>query len=551
MLPVKGYTSRKITFAHIAKDGDPGDPGPAGPRDPYIPTPRLWTDYPADYVFQSGADGEERIDMVLVESGNRLYAYRCRQSHKKRASLPNATGELGVYWSQPDLDTFEFVATKVLLADEAFIRLLSSNGIRIYDASGNIIGAMSGKGSGTGTQIILFIGGMMTEYGTFIQNPQFAVSAEGVAYFGGLTGQRVEIDPASREIRFYDPSGALCCTHGARTLTEADVPAMSAAAATNAAASSIGLSTTVQGQSTVTRTVSQSSSVQPGKGILRVTVPSYSVTVKNNSVTPVSGDSSSEETPQTTVSATARVKTGGVVRQTVFLGEVSTGADLQGGATVSGTIAGCQIACAVPASSSWAVEVVFQTSVTGGKGSGGSASATASGTASAQFVVSVNSHNFQKNGYMQAMDSENFSYSFFDSSGICRMKARGNGLPLLGTPCLFKGMLYLQGAGGGQGIYGGAQYWMSWNGIDPRFTRSGNCFTVDLSPWNQALGVTLGYGNIHVSITPQGTTACMAAVYMNGTKLEIRLFKADGTAASPVMALVRIDYFPDPETHRL
>lgn len=549
---VRGTVSRRITFAHIAKDGEPGVPGPQGTRGPYIPTPRLWTDYPSGYGFQSGAEGEERLDVVLVESGNKVYAYKCISAHTKRANAPTATGEINVYWTVADAGTYQLLATKVLLADNAFIRLLASNGIRIYDASGNIIGAMTGKGTGTGTQVILFIGGMMSASGTFTQTPQFAVSSAGVAYFGGLTGQRVEIDPGAKEMRFYDTSGALCATHGGRTLSVAsDVPAMSAVAATNAAASSIGLSTSTQGQSTVTRTVSQSSSTNPKPGRVRVTVPGYTVTVKNNAVTPASGDTSSEESPSTWVTVKARIKTGGTVRSTVLLGEVSTGSDLAGGATSSGTVDGCVLECPVPANSSWAVEVVFEVSIAGGKKSGGSASATASGTASAQFVVSANSHQYQANGGVHSMDSENCFYHLFDSDNILRMKARSNGLPLLGPCCLFKGLLYLPGAGGGQAIYGGSQYWMSWNGADPHWLRSGNCFTLELAPWNQALGVTLGYGNLHVSVIPQGTTAYMSAMYMNGTKLEIRLFKADGTAASSIMAQVRIDYFPDWNTHRI
>ncbi|WP_289763833.1 hypothetical protein, partial [uncultured Duncaniella sp.] len=37
---------------------------------PYVPFPRLWDEYPADYVFMQGKDGEERRDLVLARDGS-------------------------------------------------------------------------------------------------------------------------------------------------------------------------------------------------------------------------------------------------------------------------------------------------------------------------------------------------------------------------------------------------------------------------------------------------------------------------------------------------
>ncbi len=45
-------------------------------------------------------------------------------------------------WKMSDLSGYRFIATDLMLADSAYIKLLSSTGIRIYTPDGKIVGAM-------------------------------------------------------------------------------------------------------------------------------------------------------------------------------------------------------------------------------------------------------------------------------------------------------------------------------------------------------------------------------------------------------------------------
>ncbi len=56
---------------------------------PYVPFPRLWDEYPDDYVFMQGKDGEERRDLVLARDGSsgRLYALRMQADPRQERSL--------------------------------------------------------------------------------------------------------------------------------------------------------------------------------------------------------------------------------------------------------------------------------------------------------------------------------------------------------------------------------------------------------------------------------------------------------------------------------
>ena len=64
---------------------------------PYVPFPRLWDEYPDDYVFMQGKDGEERRDLVLARDGSsgRLYACACKLTHVKNAAYPPLLPEAG------------------------------------------------------------------------------------------------------------------------------------------------------------------------------------------------------------------------------------------------------------------------------------------------------------------------------------------------------------------------------------------------------------------------------------------------------------------------
>ena len=83
------------------QDGTNGENGKDGKRGLYIPTPRLWSDYPEQYKFQSGGETDERLDIVLHEYNGKIYAYSCRMNHNKAtgsAAEPAVGASRDIFW---------------------------------------------------------------------------------------------------------------------------------------------------------------------------------------------------------------------------------------------------------------------------------------------------------------------------------------------------------------------------------------------------------------------------------------------------------------------
>lgn len=125
--------------------------GAQGAKGAFVPPPMLWDDYPdgtngtTAYDFKSGAEGDERLDIVLdYDVDGRLSAYRCKKAHTKLAAgtLRPLDDNNQKYWDAGS--EFNYVATQVLLADTANIALTSTQAIRVYDNARNIVGEFSG-----------------------------------------------------------------------------------------------------------------------------------------------------------------------------------------------------------------------------------------------------------------------------------------------------------------------------------------------------------------------------------------------------------------------
>lgn len=134
----------------LQREGQAGDKGIAGP---FVPPPRLWSDYPDGYKFMSGDKGEEHLDVVLYRNtGGGYLAATCLVSHTKSAehdpSKDNTalkTLEQNPYWQAQDGD-YELLATKILLAANAYIRLLSSQAIKVFKSDGKTVNVCLGGG---------------------------------------------------------------------------------------------------------------------------------------------------------------------------------------------------------------------------------------------------------------------------------------------------------------------------------------------------------------------------------------------------------------------
>lgn len=128
----RGVThKRTVSFKTVAD----GQTGAKGDRGPALRGPQAWSDCAVDYMFQSGASGEEYKDVVLYGG----YYYSCIKSHTKTASnYPrSATDTNSGLWQLAD--PVEIVATKILLAQYALVKNLGVEAIDMKDANGNII----------------------------------------------------------------------------------------------------------------------------------------------------------------------------------------------------------------------------------------------------------------------------------------------------------------------------------------------------------------------------------------------------------------------------
>lgn len=108
-----------------------GEKGDAGNRGPSLRGPLDWKKVETGFKFQSGADGEEFIDIVTY---NGKY-YQCIVSHSKSSS--RYPGSSYNYWRVAS--SLPFVASDLLLTTYALIKNLGVEAVEMKDSDGNII----------------------------------------------------------------------------------------------------------------------------------------------------------------------------------------------------------------------------------------------------------------------------------------------------------------------------------------------------------------------------------------------------------------------------
>ena len=104
--------------------------------------PRQWSSASVQYF--RGAMGEPFQDVVYYEETDKWY--ECIQTHVSStaaARKPNYSSS--AYWKEAS-GNFDFVATKILLARNAYIRLLTGNAITLAKQDGTVTAGMSGVG---------------------------------------------------------------------------------------------------------------------------------------------------------------------------------------------------------------------------------------------------------------------------------------------------------------------------------------------------------------------------------------------------------------------
>lgn len=165
------YNSASYTRTFSITTVEDGEAGAKGEKGAVLRGPQDWTSLSDGYNFYQGTDGEEYKDVVIY-SGN---YYSCIQTHVKSTSILPTNSE---YWKLGD--KFELVATSVLLADNAQIKMLQGQSILLQDLS-------------SGMKMLLQ-GGMMNIYGS--QN---------------VANIRIGLDDNGQSIlQFYNNDGELC-----------------------------------------------------------------------------------------------------------------------------------------------------------------------------------------------------------------------------------------------------------------------------------------------------------------------------------------------------
>lgn len=165
-MQLKILASNTLTVVQNGVDGKPGEPGAPGARGSSGPVWRRHVGFvsataDAPYQYYAGNNDERFLDVVLI---NKVW-YRCLRSYMSIGTddVRNtpANAEFAKYWTSADMAGFTFIATQLLLAENAKINLFGSNEINLYssDAEGKIFASFRvPNGNGDDSQYALWLG---------------------------------------------------------------------------------------------------------------------------------------------------------------------------------------------------------------------------------------------------------------------------------------------------------------------------------------------------------------------------------------------------------
>lgn len=165
-MPLTILASNTFLIVRQGADGKQGPPGAAGARGSSGPVWRKHVGFvtataDAPYQYYTGSNDERFIDVVLIDK----VWYRCLQSYESTGTgdVRNTTTseEFVKYWTSADMAGFTFIATQLLLADNAKINLFGSNEINLYssDTEGKIFGSFRiPNGNGDDSVYALWLG---------------------------------------------------------------------------------------------------------------------------------------------------------------------------------------------------------------------------------------------------------------------------------------------------------------------------------------------------------------------------------------------------------
>ena len=140
------YDIETVPILHDGKDGQ-SRKGAAvlGPTEWTSALQRRWHSGNENAADAPTEEDKLFLDIIMrVVDGEKIYYY-CKTSYSQSATTTE-WGTVSQYWTQTD-EQYEFVASKVLLADNAYIDFLTGNEIYLRDSGGTVTaGAAGGNG---------------------------------------------------------------------------------------------------------------------------------------------------------------------------------------------------------------------------------------------------------------------------------------------------------------------------------------------------------------------------------------------------------------------
>lgn len=402
--------------------GEPGRMGAATP--PYM----LWEEYGSTYEFQDGdkaVDGTiaERRDAVLYGTdGNGKYIpWLCIRSHVKAADKKPQTGS--EYWKAGS-GTYDLFASRVVLAENAFIGLFSGNQVRIYNSARQIVGVMSSIEKAPiykNHTLPFFIGGLLSDAGAFSKQPRFAVDEVGRTYHGGVTGQHIEIDPISKVMNIFNSAGEVCATHSGREISVSDVTQVSASGGTYT--KSVALEqfyTTADKAKKTFNIIATDSNGMIGAGKITVNIPAISMQGKQGTV-------AGQPIYMIIGRIDLMVTLNGATR-TYSIGELRIGDIVSN--DVSLTTAATSITENFNKGDEVSISLVYTSTVKTADGYFRVLKPSANVTTN--FSASIYRCEFGANGFFLAQNTQNYIYVLF-VNGVLHVKAVSNGTKIFGN----------------------------------------------------------------------------------------------------------------------
>lgn len=200
----------------VVEDGKNGTTGKNGV---WVPPPMVWDDYTDGYEFKCGNinDGETHMDIVIAKVVNSygetlLKPRRCRVSHTKSndhnpaTDVYDETSKPNGYWEATDIASYKFLATDLLLANQAYIDFLSGQSIRVgyRDTETNKDKMCGYFGAPINGGAIFYSGGDNVGDATYV------VNKDGLLRIGNAQGKRIVLNPANQSLEAYGADNSLC-----------------------------------------------------------------------------------------------------------------------------------------------------------------------------------------------------------------------------------------------------------------------------------------------------------------------------------------------------